>query len=80
MVLMEQAMLDFARRALGGLIEDWRREADVRELSALSDHLLADIGLRRDQLASLRLPATQPARAPEPVVARAHRPELQICG
>lgn len=75
-------MMNFARQALGGLVDDWRREADFRELSALSDHLLADIGLRRDQLPALRLsaPKLTPARAPERAVAAGYRPELLPCG
>jgi uncharacterized protein YjiS (DUF1127 family) len=73
-------MFHFARQAFSGLVEEWRREADFRELNALSDHLLTDIGLRRDQLPALRLEAPQPARAPEPAVAAAFRPELMPCG
>jgi len=75
-------MMDFARRALSGLADEWRREADFRELSALNDHLLADIGLRRDQLPALRLAAAKPSPAsePEPAVAAAYRPELLTCG
>lgn len=72
-------MFHFARQAFSGLVDEWRREADFRELNALSDHLLTDIGLRRDQLPALRLEAP-PARAPEPVVATAYRPELMPCG
>jgi uncharacterized protein YjiS (DUF1127 family) len=72
-------MMNFARRALSGLVDEWRREADYRELDALSDHLLADIGLRRDQLPALRLTAPKPpTRGPEP--AAAYRPELLTCG
>ncbi len=73
-------MFDFARQAFTGLVDEWRREADFRELNALNDHLLADIGLRRDELPALRLAAPQPARAPEPAVATAYRPELLPCG
>ena len=75
-------MFHFARQAFSGLVGEWRREADFRELSALSDHLLTDIGLRRDQLPALRLAAPQPApaHAPEPTVAAAYRPELMPCG
>jgi uncharacterized protein YjiS (DUF1127 family) len=73
-------MFHFARQAFSGLVDEWRREADFRELNALSDHLLTDIGLRRDQLPALRLAAPQPARAPEPAVAAAYRSELMLCG
>lgn len=73
-------MFDFARQAFSGLVDDWRRETEFRELNALSDHLLADIGLRRDQLPALRLAAPQPDRGPEPAAAVAYRPELLPCG
>lgn len=75
-------MFQFARQAFTGFVDEWRREADFRELNALSDHLLADIGLRRDQLPALRLETQQPAPAyaPEPAVAAAYRPELLPCG
>lgn len=75
-------MFNFARQAFDGLVNEWRREADFRELNALSDHLLTDIGVRRDQLPALRLTASQPApaRAPEPTAAAGYRPELLPCG
>ena len=37
------------------LITYYSRQRSVDKLSLLSDHLLADIGLRRDQLDALRL-------------------------
>jgi hypothetical protein len=40
--LITQAASEFAK--------EWRRQAAIRDLSELNDHLLADIGLRRDQL------------------------------
>ena len=75
-------MFHFARQAFNGLVDEWRREADFRELNGLSDHLLADIGLRRDQLPALRLATseTAPVRVSEPAVAVAYRPELMPCG
>ena len=60
-------MFGFVRQALNGLATDWRRQAAIRELSKLSDPLLADIGLRRDQLPTLALDFTsekERARAP----------------
>jgi hypothetical protein len=48
-------------------------------LEALDDHLLADIGLRRDQLPLLmatRTGAVDWSAALEPP----YRPELQVCG
>ena len=73
-------MFDFARQAINGLVEEWRREADFRELSALNDHLLADIGLRRDQLPILRLKAPVAADGPIATEAPVYRPELVHCG
>lgn len=73
-------MFHFAKLAINGLLEDWRREADFRELSALNDHLLADIGLRRDQLETLRLKASLVADAPDATRAPVYRPELVHCG
>jgi uncharacterized protein YjiS (DUF1127 family) len=72
-------MLEFVRQALNGLATEWRRQAAIRELNKLSDPLLADIGLRRDQLPTLALETSEKeerARAPMP----AYRPELQPCG
>jgi uncharacterized protein YjiS (DUF1127 family) len=71
-------MFRFVRQALNELAMDWRRQAAIRELNKLSDTLLADIGLRRDQLATLELElATEKrSRAPMP----AYQPELQPCG
>jgi uncharacterized protein YjiS (DUF1127 family) len=74
-------MFGFVKQALNELATEWRRQAAIRELSKLSDPLLADIGLRRDQLPTLalELEATsekERARAPMP----AYRPELQPCG
>jgi uncharacterized protein YjiS (DUF1127 family) len=71
-------MFRFVRQALNELAMDWRRQAAIRELSKLSDPLLADIGLRRDQLPTLELElATEKrSRAPMPV----YQPELQPCG
>jgi uncharacterized protein YjiS (DUF1127 family) len=71
-------MFGFVRQALNALAMDWRRQAAIRELSKLSDPLLADIGLRRDQLPTLQLELAtdKRSRAPMPV----YRPELQPCG
>ncbi len=61
-------------------------QRDVDKLARLSDHLLADIGLRRDQLDSLRYtPPTAAPRAPErraPAERRLGvvRPSLEGCG
>jgi uncharacterized protein YjiS (DUF1127 family) len=72
-------MFEFMKQALNGLATEWRRQAAIRELNKLSDHLLADVGLRRDQLPTAALELTsekERLRAPMP----AYRPELQPCG
>ena len=45
-----KTMFEFARRALSELVDERRRQKAMSDLEALNDHLLADIGLRRDQL------------------------------
>jgi hypothetical protein len=72
-------MLILLRQALDDLFKEWRRQAAIKALEKLDDHLLADIGLRRDQLPLLMVgtSAVDWTAALEPVY---HRPELQICG
>ncbi len=41
-----------AARAVNDAIAGFARRQTLRELSALDDHQLSDIGLRRDQLSS----------------------------
>jgi len=64
-----------ANRELG----QWRRLADVRKLDTLSDHQLADIGLRRDQLFMIEseLPAEERQRL---YAAPIYRPGFEPCG
>jgi hypothetical protein len=45
----------FGTHWLQALIASNAHQRDVDKLAQLSDHLLADIGLRRDQLEALRL-------------------------
>jgi uncharacterized protein YjiS (DUF1127 family) len=72
-------MFEFVTQAVNELATEWRRQAAIRELNKLSDPLLADIGLRRDQLPTLALEATsENERAPAPMPV--YRPELQPCG
>jgi uncharacterized protein YjiS (DUF1127 family) len=60
-------------------IAQWRRLADIRALGRLSDHQLADIGLRRDQL--FMLEAQRPDDAWErPVADVVFRPGFEPCG
>jgi len=66
-------MFEFIAQVASEYATEWRRQAAIRELSKLNDHLLADIGLRRDQLPTYlmeeasedrstpsRLPVSQP--------------------
>jgi uncharacterized protein YjiS (DUF1127 family) len=72
-------MFGFVKQALSEPATERRRQGAIRELNKLSDPLLADIGLRRDQLPTLALELTsekERARTPMP----AYRPELQSCG
>src|ERR1700734_2467428 len=48
-------MLGFLAQVLDDLARERRRQAAVRELGKLSDHQLADIGLRREQLSTVAL-------------------------
>ena len=72
-------MFAFLRQALDEIVKEWRRQADVRALSELNDHLLADIGLRREQLPTYMMP-----RISEDEVMISPRPasqsELISCG
>ncbi len=67
------------RQLAGGALAEWRRLASIRRLEKLSDHLLADIGLRRDQLFLLEGEACDDDRQ-EPVRAPFYRPGFEPCG
>lgn len=76
------------------IAEFYRRQAEVDHLERFDDHLLADIGLRREQLDLLRIEGVK--RVPQPTEQRtaileagahrnirlkpAARPSLQGCG
>ena len=63
------------------IIDGVRRDRLVGDLHRMDDHLLQDIGLRRDQLDLLRLPpAPSPLGVLRPAVAPVARPSLQGCG
>ncbi|MBV8105484.1 MAG: DUF1127 domain-containing protein [Hyphomicrobiales bacterium] len=64
-----------ARRELA----EWRRLASIKALTKLSDHQLADIGLRRDQLFMLELQEPDGVRE-RPVPAPVFRPGFEPCG
>ena len=49
---------------IGRLVAFYSRQCSVDKLSLLSDHLLADMGLRRDQLDALRLDDAEAERRP----------------
>jgi hypothetical protein len=72
-------MLLLLGQALDEFIREWRRRSAIDALNGLDDHLLDDIGLRRDQLPLLMIEGKSRADwavAIEP----GYEPELQICG
>ena len=72
-------MFDLVAQAASALAKEWDRQALVRQLSRLNDHLLDDIGLRREQLPTLQMEAKRRVeRGPAPRLAS--RPELIGCG
>jgi uncharacterized protein YjiS (DUF1127 family) len=79
MVKSENAMFAFAAQVLDELARERRRQAAIRGLHKLSDHLLVDIGLRREQLPTLTLELAD-EKERDRVLALAFRPELQPCG
>ena len=48
-------MLWLIKQGLHGLTNERRRQRAIRELDKLNDHLLKDIGLRREQLPTFEL-------------------------
>lgn len=72
-------MFEFVAQAASALAKEWDRQALVRTLSKLNDHLLDDIGLRREQLPTLRMEAERRV-ARGPARRLASRPELIGCG
>ena len=72
-------MFEFITQVVSDYATEWRRQIAVRELGKLNDHLLADIGLRRDQL-SIYLIEELPEDHREPSRRRAPRAELVGCG
>ena len=69
-------MFGFLAQVLDDLARERRRQAAVRELGKLSDHQLADIGLRREQLSTVALDLADENER-DRVLAPA---ELQVCG
>ena len=72
-------MFALIRQALREFVKERDRLAAIRELSKLSDQMLLDIGLRREQLPTLMMDMSSEedqALSPGP----AYRPELITCG
>ena len=72
-------MFEFVAQAASALAKEWDRQALVRQLSRLNDHLLDDIGLRREQLPTLMMAAEGRVER-RPRRRLASRPELIGCG
>ena len=72
-------MFDLLAQVLDDLARGRRRQAAIRELDKLSDHLLADVGLRREQLPTLTLELTD-EKERDRALALVFQPELQPCG
>jgi uncharacterized protein YjiS (DUF1127 family) len=72
-------MFGFFVQVLDDLARERRRQAAIRELDKLSDHLLVDVGLRREQLPTLTLELADEEQR-ERALALLFRPELQPCG
>lgn len=74
-------MLSLISGWLSGIADHFARQVFVDRLGRLSDRQLDDIGLRRDQLDSLRLPSERGASThlPSTPMKAAHQ-SLQGCG
>jgi uncharacterized protein YjiS (DUF1127 family) len=79
MVSLENGMFGFLAQVLDDLARERRRQSAVRELGKLSDHQLADIGLRREQLSTVALDLAD-EKERDRVLAPALWAELQVCG
>jgi uncharacterized protein YjiS (DUF1127 family) len=72
-------MFEFITQVGSEYATEWRRQIAIRELSKLNDHLLADIGLRRDQLPTYLIEESTEGHR-EPSRRLAPRAELVGCG
>jgi uncharacterized protein YjiS (DUF1127 family) len=72
-------MFEFITQVVSEYATEWRRQIAIRELGKLNDHLLADIGLRRDQLPTYLIEESTEDRG-EPSRRLAPRAELVGCG
>lgn len=73
-------MLGPIRQLVMALLAGWRRQADIERLSALSDDLLADLGIHRGQLFQLGKPEPGKAKEQRPLPKPEPWPELLPCG
>ena len=72
-------MANLVRQLANILRTAWHRQADIKELSTMSDDQLADIGLRREQI--FQLGKKRPENAKEqPLLQPKYRQELAPCG
>jgi uncharacterized protein YjiS (DUF1127 family) len=71
-------MFGFITQAASEFAREWRRQAAIRDLSELNDHLLADLGLRRDQLPTYLMESETEDTTPSRVLVS--QPRLVGCG
>jgi uncharacterized protein YjiS (DUF1127 family) len=72
-------MFEFITQVVSEYATEWRRQIAICELGKLNDHLLADIGLRRDQLPTYLIEESTEGHR-EPSRRLAPRAELVGCG
>jgi len=72
-------MLGPIRQLVVALLAEWRRQTDIERLSALSDDLLADLGIHRGQLFQLGKPEPEMAEEQRPLPKPEPWPELLPC-
>jgi Domain of unknown function (DUF1127) len=72
-------MFGIITQAASEFAKEWRRQAAIRNLSELNDHLLADIGLRRDQLPTYLMESETEDTSP-PSRSHVSQPRLVGCG
>jgi len=73
-------MLSPIRQLMMALLAEWRRQANIERLSALSDDLLADLGIHRGQLFQLGKPEPETVKEQRPLPKPEPWPELLPCG
>lgn len=73
-------MLNSIRQSVTALLAEWRRQAGIERLGALSDALLTDLGLHRGQLSQLGKHTPVITREQQPLSQPEPWPELLPCG